>query len=126
MTQRLFRNFDADFIRAVAMVNDVVDLGHAQQVVTDLVAQRLAAEVVEIAVQRDHDDRPVHFLLVDDRFLGQRRKRRDRIDASFHICQQLVNVRIRVQFDRYLADPFKGIRANLLDADEILDGILDL
>ena len=77
-------------------------------------------------MQRDHDDGLFAFLLVDDRFFSQSRESGDRVDAGLDLAQQLVEVGVGVNLDRHLAESLECVGANVLDPNEILDGVLDL
>ena len=96
------------------------------ELVTNLVCNRLARKIVHVAMDGDHHDRVIDFLLVDHRFLGQCRERRNSVDASLDFVQNLVDVGVDIGFDRYGPETLAGARADSLDALDVLHRLFDL
>jgi hypothetical protein len=119
-------HLDADFVIAITKDLHLVDGRNAHQLISNLKSDLFSRIFIERAIDRQKHDMNRHFLLVDDRFLSETRKRGDSVDLRFDLGENFIDIFASRHLDRYTAQSFTGARIDFNDAWDVLNRFLNL
>jgi hypothetical protein len=123
--EHLLRDLDRDLVGARTGELDLGDARKRRDLVAHALAELLETPLVHGARDRDVRDRAADGHLRDDRLLGLLGERVEGVDPVLDVVERLADVGSREKLDDHVAAALRGRRADLVDALDPLELLLD-
>ena len=101
-------HLDTNLVFAIAKDLHLVNGRYSHQFITNFESDFLSRIGIQVSGYRQKYDVNRNFLFVYNRFLGERRKCRNRVNLGLHLGQYFVDVLAGCDFDRDIALALKG------------------